>query len=92
MPNTTRTQKEIILNALLSGKKLSSAQLANQYRISGYRARIRELREDGYPIYSNRAAPNGNPGRPRTTYRLGTPSRAMIGAAFRAAGASVFGN
>lgn len=88
---TARSQKDVVLKALLEGRELSSAQLANQYRIPGYRNVIARLRSDGYPIYSNRASSNGQVGRPATTYRLGTPSRSMIGAAFRVFGARMFG-
>jgi predicted ArsR family transcriptional regulator len=86
-----RNQRETVLNALLEGRELSSAQLRNQYRIPGYRNVIRELRNAGYAIYSNRAPSNGQVGRPATTYRLGTPSRAMVSLAYAIFGPSAFG-
>jgi hypothetical protein len=45
---------------------------------------VAELREAGFPVYTN-VTKTG-----KTVYRLGTPSRAMIAAAYTAAGATIF--
>jgi hypothetical protein len=47
-------------------------------------ARIAELRAEGYSIYKNKTK-NG-----ATVYRLGTPSRAMVAAAYSLMGAQAF--
>lgn len=75
-----------VLNVLKSGKQFTAGQIAGLFNTTEatVAARISELRAQGYSIYSNRAK-NG-----KTAYRLGTPSRRMVAAAFAAAGSSVF--
>lgn len=75
-----------VLNVLRTGKNFSAHAIAKQLRTTEgtVAARISELRSQGYAIYSN-VNKNGS-----TAYRLGRPSRAMVAAAFSAAGSSVF--
>jgi hypothetical protein len=79
--------KNTILKALKSGRQFTAGQLVGLTgaTASGIRGRISELRSEGYAIYNN-TTKNG-----KTAYRLGTPSRAMVAAAFRNSGARVFG-
>lgn len=74
------------LNVLRSGKQFTAGQIAGLFNSTeaSVAARISELRAQGYAIYSNKAK-NG-----KTAYRLGTPSRAMVAAAFATAGSQVF--
>ena len=83
--NNATTQNEKILNFLQTGRSLSEKQAVAMFGVNRVSARIAELRASGQPIYTN---VNANTG--ATTYRLGTPSRAMIAAAYEAAGSSVF--
>ena len=75
-----------VLKTLKSGRQFTAGQMAGLFCTteSTVAARISELRAQGYSIYSN-TAKNG-----KTAYRLGTPSRRMIAAAYAAAGSSVF--
>ena len=75
-----------VLKTLKSGRQFTAGQMAGLFNTteSTVAARISELRAQGYSIYSN-TAKNG-----KTAYRLGTPSRRMIAAAYAAAGSSVF--
>lgn len=75
-----------IVNTLSGGKQFTASQLATLFKTTEatVAARVSELRSQGYSIYSNKAK-NG-----RTAYRLGTPSRRMVAAAFASAGSSVF--
>ena len=75
-----------VLKTLQSGKQFTAGQMAGLFRSTegSVAARITELRAQGYSIYSN-TAKNG-----KTAYRLGTPSRRMIAAAYAAVGSSVF--
>jgi biotin operon repressor len=75
-----------VLKTLQSGKQFTAGQMAGLFRSTetSVAARISELRAQGYSIYSN-TAKNG-----KTAYRLGTPSRRMIAAAYAAVGSSVF--
>ena len=75
-----------VLKTLKSGKQFTAGQMAGLFGATetSVSARISELRAQGYSIYSN-TAKNG-----KTAYRLGRPSRAMVAAAYAAAGSSVF--
>ena len=75
------SQPVIIINFLQSGKSLSIAQAKSRLGVTQLPARVAELRAEGYAIYTN-VNKAGN-----TTYRLGTPRRAMVSAA-HAAGVS----
>ena len=75
------SQPQKIINFLNSGKSLSIAQAKSRLGVTQLPARVSELRAAGYAIYTN-VNKAGN-----TTYRLGTPSRAMVSAA-HAAGVS----
>ena len=72
------SQQQKVLNFLNTGKSLSNAVATHQLRVNSLPAKINVLRAAGYPIYTNTNS-QGN-----ATYRLGTPSRAMIAAAFTA--------
>jgi len=80
-----KTQNEKILSFLRSGQTLTAAQAASMFGVKTVSARVAELRAAGHPVYSN-VNKSG-----KTAYRLGRPSRAMIAAAYAAAGSSVFG-
>lgn len=79
-------QKNTILKALESGRQFTAGQLSclTHGTEASIRARIHDLRSEGYAIYNN-TTKNG-----KTAYRLGRPSRAMVAEAFRSAGSSVF--
>ena len=78
------TQNTKILNFLRSGASISAGQARGLFGVTSLGKRVSELRSDGYAIYTN-VAKNG-----ATIYRLGTPSRAMVAAAYQVAGSSVF--
>jgi biotin operon repressor len=75
-----------VLNVLRTGKNFSAVAIANQLRTTegSVVARISELRSQGYAIYSNPTDEG------RTAYRLGSPSRRMVAAAFALQGSAVF--
>ena len=50
------------------------------------RARVSELRSEGHAVYANTRSSDG-----KTFYRLGTPSRTMVAAAYAAMGSAAFG-
>lgn len=80
MTTTTKTAK--VLTALQSGRTLSSAQLRSQFGVGNPQAVIQSLRFKGFPIYLNTVT--DTKGRTRNVYRLGTASRAVIAAGYRA--------
>ena len=67
----------------------TAAQLAGLTATSreAVRARISELRSQGYAIYANTRSRDN-----KTFYRLGKPSRAMVAQAYSMFGAQAFGN
>ena len=84
MSKNTNSQKETVLNALKNGKTLTTAQITNSYKVTSASEVIRQLRSEGYAVYTNTDS-NG-----KVTYRLGTPSRRMIAAAYNAGDSSLF--
>jgi len=80
---TTSTTKEMkVLAALQEGRTLSSAQIKSYFGAGNPQAVIQALRFKGFPIYLNTVTDTKN--RSRNVYRLGTPSRAVIAAGYRA--------
>lgn len=77
-----KPQTQTVLKALQSGKSLTQKQ-ARSFGVKSLRARISELRSEGYPVYTNSDAKG-------TSYRLGTPSRTMVAAAYALLGNRAF--
>lgn len=82
------TQKEKLRKAFFQGRSLTSKQIAVQFGIASPTKVVSELRlEDGLPIYSNRHV--DTKGRVTNQFRLGTPSRKVIAAGYRAMAAGL---
>ncbi len=79
---TTVTKEQRVLNALQEGRTLSSAQMKAQFKTGNPQAVIQALRFKGFPIYLNTV--KDTKGRVRNVYRLGTPSKRIIAAGYRA--------
>jgi hypothetical protein len=81
---TNVTKIDNLLEAFMNGEELTQRQIVNRF---GYasdnsaRAAVTALRFKGFPIYGNKRT--NAKGRTMTKYRLGTPSRSVIGAGFR---------
>lgn len=76
--------KERMLNVLKKQdgyNTFTTAQAQRRFGISNVSARIDELRQEGYCIYTNTKVVEG---RKVKFYRLGTPTKAMVQAALRA--------
>lgn len=77
------TQKAKLRKAFFEGAQLTSKQIRAQFKIASPTKVISNLRlEDGLPIYANKHV--DTKGRETTKFRLGTPSRAVIAAGYRA--------
>jgi len=78
--------KNRVLKVLESGRQFTPAQLAGLTGTSedSIRPRISELRAEGYAVYTN-VTKNG-----KSAYRLGTPSRKMVAAAYAMMGKEAF--
>ena len=66
------TQRTKLVKRLSSGKNLTVSEAESRYRIKNLSARIAELRDEGFPIYTNKVRVKGgkNAGRRVTAYRL----------------------
>lgn len=70
---TTRTQLQKIVGFLETGKQLTVAESRRRYGVRNLRARIHELRQDGFVIYTNSRKVSG---RKVTQYRLDNSQQA----------------
>jgi len=80
----TKTQR--VLEALQNGEQLTAKQISARFSAGNPREVVRNLRAKGYAIYANQRT--NSKGQTKTFYRLGTPTRAMVAAAYAAVGAS----
>ena len=89
MATSRKSQKDRLVTAFTSGYDFTTNQIASRLNVSESRARylITELRQEGWAIYKNAKSINGVT---TPVYRLGTPSRAMVAAAFKSVGSSIF--
>ena len=76
------TNTDKVLNALQEGQELSAAQISARWGVGNPGATIQNLRFKGHAIYLN--AHSDTKGRVVNKYRLGTPSRAVVAAGYRA--------
>lgn len=77
------TQKQKLRRAFFEGREMSAKQITAQFGIASPSKVVSVLRmEDGLPIYNNRHV--DTKGRVVNKYRLGTPSRKVIAAGYRA--------
>ena len=83
-----QTKTDRVLDALKNGEQLTAAQIAARYNVGNPHEVIRSLREKGYAIYMNEVKNSKN--EYKTKYRLGTPSRKMVAAAYAVHGGTVF--
>jgi hypothetical protein len=77
-----------VLRHLLKGNTVTAAEIAGKFGSATPTEVIRQLRMKGYAVYSNKTELWD--GTPTTKYRIGSPSRAMVAAAYRNVGGSVF--
>ena len=67
------SKKQKVLNLLNKGGAVSWTTLRNKFDLTSPRAMIDTLREEGQMVYINQTS-NG------TTYRMGTPTKAILAA------------
>ena len=78
----TETKQGRLLEALKNGEQLTAKQIASRFDIANPTATVSDLRFAGYAIYANKRT--NRRGDTYTKYRLGTPSRAVVAAGYRA--------
>ena len=78
------TQKDKLRKAFFDGRSMTAKQITAQFGIASPSKVVSQLRmEDGLPVYCNKHT--DTKGRVTHQYRLGTPSRKIIAAGYRAA-------
>jgi len=82
------SKQEKLLENLKAGKEFTAKQIKGSFQIAHPASAIRNLREQGYAVYSNSAKLHD--GTLTTKYRLGQPSKRMVRIANAIMGASVF--
>ena len=76
------SKKKQVIEALTAGRELTSLQLATTFGVRNPSALVSDLRREGYPVYLNtRTRVSGDTYK---AYRLGTASRSVIAAGYKA--------
>ena len=91
MKKTSQATK--VISALESvDNGLTANEMKNRFGVVNARALVTHLRQNGFSIYLNKTPKytdrNGNVRKGVSRYRLGTPSRAIIAAGYKALAAS----
>ena len=73
MATTKLTKKQRVLNLLNKGKSVTWSTLRTKFDLTSPRAMVDQLRTEGHMVYINQTS-NG------TTYRMGTPTKAILAA------------
>ena len=82
------SKQEMLLNNLKSGRSFTAKQIKGSFGIAHPASAIRNLREQGYCVYSNNAKLAD--GTRTTKYRIGNASKRMIRTINAIIGASAF--
>ena len=76
----TKTFK--LFNAMYNGEKITPAEAAKRFGIKNMSAEVSRIRQNGYAVYAkSRVAGNGVK---VTEYEIGTPSRRLVAAGYKA--------
>jgi len=80
---TTTTKAAKVVAALENGTELTAKQISARYGVKNARALISSLRMQGYPVYLNKRVSTFD-GETYNKYRLGTATRSVVAAGYRA--------
>jgi len=78
----TVTKQARLIKALQNGEQLTAKQITHRFGIANPTATVSDIRFAGFAVYANKRT--NNLGQTFTKYRLGTPSRAVVAAGYRA--------
>ena len=77
------TKQTALLKALQNGEQLTAKQITSRFGIANPTATVSDLRiRGGFAVYANKRT--NKRGETFTKYRLGTPTRAVVAAGYRA--------
>jgi predicted ArsR family transcriptional regulator len=82
MSNTVTKETRVLEALRANDRGLTAAQIETRFGVGNARSTVSALRMKGYAIYANQQT--DTKGRTKTFYRLGTPSRAVVAAGYRA--------
>ena len=78
----TETKTYKLFNALYNGEAVTASQAHKRFGIKNISAEVSRVRQAGFAVYANtRRAGNGVQ---VTEYRIGTPSRKLVAAGYKA--------
>jgi len=80
------SQATRVLNALMDGREMTAKQITAQYGAKNPYAVVQNIRFAGFPVYLNERT--NSKGETKGFYRLGTPSKSVIAAGYKALAAS----
>ena len=80
------TKTEKVLTALRNDETLTAKQIESRFGVGNASATVSALRMQGFAIYANPTT--NSKGEKKSFYRLGTPSRAVVAAGYRALAAA----
>ena len=80
---TKTTQASKVATALVNGAELTAKQISARYGVKNVRAVISQLRSEGFSIYLNKRVSSFD-GETYMKYMLGTPTRAVVAAGYKA--------
>lgn len=80
MTSTTKTGR--VLTALQEGQELTAKQIAARFNVGNPGSVIASLRNSGFAVHLNTRT--DTKGRVTNKYRLGTPTRAVVAAGYKA--------
>lgn len=81
------SQATRVLNALKDGQEMTAKQITARFGAKNPRAVIQNIRFEGFPVYLNKRT--NSKGDVKGFYRLGTPSKAVIAAGYKAMAAGL---
>jgi len=84
--NSNMSQATRVLNALASGQELTAKQITARFGAKNPRAVIQNIRFEGFPVYLNKRT--NSKGDTKGFYRLGTPSKSVVAAGYKALAAN----
>ena len=77
-----QSKQSRLTEALLNGEQLTAAQIASRFDIKNPTATVSDIRFAGYAVYAN--TKKNSKGQSVTRYRIGTPTRRVVSAGYRA--------
>jgi hypothetical protein len=83
---TEMSQTTRVLNALVDGRQLTAKQITAQFGAKNPYAVIQNIRFEGFPVYLNNRT--NSKGQTKGFYRLGTPTKSVVAAGYKAIAAS----